>query len=231
MASAALIAVLVVLLVLTLVSIEVTMHIMFCRRRRRHRRHIQGVQHKNSTPWSTLGLVSTQRSRVIDITEVPQPPSPSHNRPRPGHDAYQQLDGPVVSAGIGTLNPYTPPPLAPTLPRLHLPAPLATWPNEKERLDTSSLVATTRPPSYSQVETSPLSPRYTLVVRGHWGAPAAASSPTSPTAPPVRPMSFNRSQPGASPSDSIARPYSQIDVSSQATASTAPRAANSTQDT
>ena len=149
-------------------------------------------------------------------------------------DAYRQLGGDAVSACISTLHPYKPPPLPPSIPPLPLPAPLATtlWPNEKERLDTRSLAPATRPPSYSQVESSPLSPRYTLVMRGQWPPHTAMPSPVSPRSPPPMPHS-PASQLGSSafPSDRLAQLHLQVDVSSQAAASAAPRTATPVSDT
>ncbi|VDC02343.1 unnamed protein product [Peniophora sp. CBMAI 1063] len=216
MASAALIAVLVVLIVLALASIEVTMYITH-RRRRQNRR--QGVSHKKSLPWSTLGIASSIPPQVLDIVNAPRPPSPSHIIPRSDPEACQVLDRPVTSSGITALNPYTPPPPPPVIPRLPLPAPLVIpWPNEKERIDTVSLTSTTRPPSYSQVDVSPLSPRYTLVMRGQWPSPV---SPRPPSLAPPRPGMRVNSIP--SPSISIAQRFS----SALPTASVVPGAATS----
>ncbi|VDC02872.1 unnamed protein product [Peniophora sp. CBMAI 1063] len=181
MNSAVLITVLLLLVAFTLVSVSYTAYIVLVRR--------SGARTQDRLPWSTLGIASQQRTKVVDITAIPVLPAPSYRGSRANHEstpsmrvAYQQRDGSWAFAG--PLDPFAPSLLvSPRTTSFHSASPTPSLSRHHEKklselgslgLDMDILLP---PPSYSQVERSPLSPRYSVVVLDTSRSPSLTCSP------------------------------------------------------
>ncbi|KZV69829.1 hypothetical protein PENSPDRAFT_735175 [Peniophora sp. CONT] len=200
MTSAVLIPVLLLFVALTLMSVLCTTYIVLIRR--------SGARTQRKLPWSTMGLASRQRTRILDITAMPQPPAPSYRGPGLVHErttstssmrvAYQQRDGSWAFAG--PLDPFVPSLLvSPRSTSFRSTSPTFSMSRHHEKklselgsitLDMDILPP---PPSYSQVERSPLSPRYSFTVRDQRRSSEVPLPPSLARSPPMAYSEIERS--------------------------------------
>lgn len=82
---AVLITVLLLLVAFAMLSVLCTAYIIFRRK--------SGPRTQRRLPWSTLGIASCQRTRILDITQIPQTPVASHPGPRIAHGVLSILRG------------------------------------------------------------------------------------------------------------------------------------------